>query len=346
MSPKEYWSKSHVAVLGSGMFGTVLANLVADRVQDVVLYARDEEDAREMSALRENAKYWPGFRLHPNIRVVSELTRVFDRELQGVLWVLPSRAARKVAREVAPFLRGEEIVLHAAKGMEANTHLRISEVLLQELPILRIGVLSGANLAKEMAQEKLVSSVIATEYSEVYEAAECWFSRPWYQIERSRDLIGVEWLGSLKNIVAVLAGLMDAMGWGSNGKAVLLTKGLREIVKYYVSLGGDVDSALGPAGMGDLFATCSSLLSRNYQVGFAMGKGQALQDIVAHLGSVAEGIATLEGFSLPSSTFAARRFPLLDLAIQCVRCSESAEKSEEERIFAMSELVQNWAHQK
>lgn len=292
MTPKDFWNNTKVVVLGGGSFGTVLANLAARNCQEVRLWVRNEETARSINATRVNQHYLPELHLSANIAALSDLERVFEGEPQTVIWALPSSVCREQARRLAPLFRGGEIVLHATKGVESNTLKRVSEVLQEELPTRRIGVVSGPNLAHEIAVGQPAATTVASVFSEVAQAGEILLTNERFRVYREADVVGVEWAGTLKNILAIAAGALDALQLGFNARAMLITRGLAEMVRFGVVMGAKEPTFLSLAGVGDLLATCSSPLSRNFRVGARLAKGESLAQILADLGSTAEGVAT------------------------------------------------------
>ncbi|MEK7691127.1 MAG: NAD(P)H-dependent glycerol-3-phosphate dehydrogenase [Bdellovibrionota bacterium] len=296
---KDFWSNSTVAVLGAGSWGTVLAHLASKNVREVRLWARDEMLVREINATRVNARYHPELTLGEKVRAYSQWEKVFPSVNAGngpdlVVWGLPSRVCREQAKILARHLRGDEIIIHATKGVEEGSLKRISEVLLEELPTPRVGVISGPNLSREMAKGEPAATVIASRFDEVIDAGQKVFSSPGLRVYGLKDIIGVEWAGTLKNILAISAGALDALGLGWNSRAMLITRGLAEMVRFGKAMGAEQDTFLGLAGIGDLLATASSPLSRNYRVGYRMAKGEKLPAILADLGSTAEGVRTTE----------------------------------------------------
>ncbi|MCM2323330.1 MAG: NAD(P)-dependent glycerol-3-phosphate dehydrogenase [Oligoflexia bacterium] len=292
MTQKDFWRNSKVAVIGGGTFGTVLANLVARNCQEVRLYVRAEELARQINATRTNVEYLPKFELRPNVAAMSELPRALEGGVAAVIWALPSSVCREQARLMAPLFKGDEVLLHATKGIEQGTMKRISEILREELPCPRIGVISGPNLAEEIARGDPAATVVASVFDEVGEAGEALLANERFRIYRSRDIIGVEWAGTLKNILAIASGSLDALQYGWNARAMLITRGLAEIVRFGVAMGAREETFLSLAGVGDLLATCSSPLSRNYQVGYRVAKGEPLAKVLEDLGTTAEGVGT------------------------------------------------------
>jgi glycerol-3-phosphate dehydrogenase (NAD(P)+) len=289
---KDFWSNSRVAVLGAGSFGTVLAQVLSQNVKEVTLWVREEKLAREINSTRINSRYCPGLVLNSKIKVTHEREKVFENGLDAVIWVLPSKVYREATRDFAPFFKGDEIVFHATKGVEDGTLKRISEILTEELPVHRIGVISGPNLAGEIARGDPAATVVASHFNEVVHAGYELFMNPKMRVYGVQDIVGVEWAGTLKNILAIASGTLDALQLGWNARAMLISRGLAEMVRFGVAMGGKTETFLGLAGVGDLLATCSSSMSRNYQVGFALGKGESLDQILKNLGSTAEGVRT------------------------------------------------------
>ena len=289
---KDFWSNARVAVLGGGSFGTVLANLAAKNCSQVVMYVRQEEQVRIMNSTRSNPNYSKDLVLDSKIRAVSDYQKVFESPQDLVISALPSSVTRAEAKRIAPFLTGSEIVLHATKGIEETSLKRISQVLAEELPILRIGAISGPNLAGEIVKNEPAATVVASYFDDVTHAGECILSNPRFRVYTCHDLIGVEWGGTLKNIFAIASGILDSKGLGWNTKSLLLSRGLSEMVRFGVAMGAEAETFLGLAGMGDLIATCSSSQSRNFRVGYNLAQGKKLEEVLAELGQVAEGVRT------------------------------------------------------
>lgn len=289
---KDFWRKSKVAVVGGGSWGTVLAHLVSQNASEVRLWVRHEEQARAINSGRVNADYVPELTLNDRVKAYSDLERVFADHPEAVVWALPSSACREQAKRLAPLFRGDEVVIHATKGIEEGSLKRISELLREELPVARIGVLSGPNLAHEVAAGQPAATVVASNFHEVVVAGHALFTTDRFRVYGAEDVVGVEWAGTLKNILAIASGALDGLKLGWNARAMLITRGLAEMVRFGAAMGAREQTFLGLAGMGDLLATCSSPLSRNYRVGMRLGEGRALDEILAELGSVAEGVRT------------------------------------------------------
>jgi glycerol-3-phosphate dehydrogenase (NAD(P)+) len=291
---KDFWKNSTVAVIGGGSWGTVLANLAAKNCPDVRIWVRDEELARSMNATRMNPKYVPEMTLSERVHTYSAIERVFESEPHVIIWALPSSVCRASAKQFATYFKGDEILLHATKGIEEGTLKRISEILREELPCPRIGVISGPNLAREIGRKEPAATVVASVFDEVIQAGQSILTSEDFRVYPAKDVIGIEWAGTLKNILAIAAGALDALGLGWNARAMLITRGLAEMVRFGMAMGAQESTFLGLAGIGDLLATCSSPLSRNYRVGARLAKGETLSRILEDLGSTAEGVRTTQ----------------------------------------------------
>ena len=292
---KDFWSKSRVVVFGGGNWGTVLANLATRNCAEVIVIVRSEELARSVNSTKTNTEYLPDFKLSDKIKAVSTFDKAFEAgPAQAVIWAIPSKPTREQAKLISKYFNGEEILIHATKGVEAGSLKRMSTVLKEEIPCPRIGALSGPNLAHEVARGDPAGTIIASRFEEVIQSGRAIFSSPTFKVFGSSDMIGVEWCGVLKNVLAIAAGCVDSLGLGWNARATLLTGGLAEMVRFGTVLGAETQTFLGLAGLGDMLATCSSPLSRNYRVGQGIGQGKSLKEVVDSLGSVAEGVHTAE----------------------------------------------------
>jgi glycerol-3-phosphate dehydrogenase (NAD(P)+) len=298
MTEKDFWRNSKAAVIGGGSWGTALANLIAPNCRETRLWVRAEEQARQINATRVT-KYLPEMQLHERITAVCERDRALDWQddpahegVKAIIWALPSKVCREQARLFARYFRGDEVILHASKGVEHGTMKRVSEILREELPCPRIGVISGPNLAGEISRGEPAATVVASAFTEVVEAGQALFGGDKFRIYGGSDVIGVEWAGTLKNVLAIASGALDGMKLGWNARAMLITRGLAEMVRFGIAMGAKESTFLGLAGVGDLLATCSSPLSRNYRVGFRLAQGEKLQAALAAIGSTAEGVET------------------------------------------------------
>ena len=294
MIQKDFWHSSKVGIIGGGSWGTVLAHLASKNCREVRVWLRGEELVRAFNSTRMNSHYVPEIQLNERVHAYSSLERLFEGGLDAIIWALPSEVCRSQAQKVATLVQGDEIFIHATKGIEAGTLKRMSEVLSEELPSRRIGVMSGPNLAHEVARGEPAATVIASAFTEVCEAGKALFSNEGFRTYTDTDVIGVEWAGALKNILAIASGALDALKCGWNTRAMFITQGLNEMVRFSVAMGAKESTFLGLAGIGDLLATCSSPLSRNYRVGFRLAQGESLDVILKDLGTTAEGVRTTQ----------------------------------------------------
>ena len=282
-----------VAVLGGGSFGTAMANIIADKVTDTRLWLRNAERAATINNSHENPEYLPGVPLNHNLQAITELADAVA-SCDVIFMAVPSKSSRDVARQLAPHLADGTMLISTTKGIEAGSFMLMSEVLTEELPQCRIGVLSGPNLAKEIAERHISGTVIASPYPELSECVQDLLQRNYFRVYDGADMYGVELGGALKNIYAIISGMAGALGVGANTQGILLTRSLAEMSRFAVRKGANPLTFLGLAGVGDLFVTCTSTLSRNYRVGFALGQGRSLDEVVEELGQVAEGVNTLK----------------------------------------------------
>lgn len=277
-----------VTVVGAGSWGTALALVLARNGQDVRIVGRESDALTSLASHRENLRYLPGFML-PEGLVVEDLA---DAQFSGdlVIVAVPSGAVNEVLERVD----GSGTIVLASKGLAAGTDALLSDQAAQICPRAKIVVLSGPNLAVELAQGVPTVAVAASRDEEAACTVRDAFRCRSYRIYVSDDVVGVETAGALKNVMAIAAGMSDGLGFGDNTKGALLARGLNEMARIGIALGARLETYLGIAGVGDLFATANSKLSRNYRVGFGLGKGQALNEVLAEIGQVAEGVTTAD----------------------------------------------------
>jgi len=286
-------SDAHVvAVLGGGSFGTVIANIIACNGNSVRLWLRNDERAASINQHRENLEYLPGYRLHDDLSATTSLEQAVAG-VDIVLVAVPSKSFRQVVRELAGLVPAQALLISLTKGIEASGFRLMSEILREEMPDTPRAVLSGPNLAGEIAAGQVTGSVIASDLPAINATVHAMLHSESFLIYSSHDMYGVELGGALKNVYAILAGIAAALELGENTVGMLLTRSLAEMSRFAVHMGANPMTFLGLAGVGDLFVTCSSPLSRNYRVGMALGKGQPLDEILEAMDQVAEGINTL-----------------------------------------------------
>ena len=282
-----------VAVLGGGSFGTAMAKVLGENGHRVHFWMRDPGQVKEVSETRINSRYMPGIRLDGDIRPTCDLAEAVS-QAEIVFVAIPSKAFRSVIRDHSSEFRDGQIVISLTKGIEEHGFKLMSEILQEEIPRCRIGVLSGPNLAGEIVNRDLTATVIAAKDPDVRHTVQQLLGCEYFRVYANVDIYGVELAGALKNIYAIVAGLATALDMGENAKAMLITRGLAEMSRFAVSMGANPMTFMGLAGVGDLVVTCTSSKSRNYRVGLAVGRGKSLEDAVAELGQVAEGIYTLK----------------------------------------------------
>lgn len=287
-----------VGIVGSGSFGRAIANLLAENV-DVLIYARREE-VRQAIERREGI--FKDF--SPRIRAAFDLQEVAE-SCQLIFPIVPSQAFRSMMQQLSPFLSPRHFLIHGTKGLDLATlekdeplrpeHIKtMSEVIQEESIVCRIGCLSGPNLSKEIMEGQPAATLIASPFTEVIRAGQAVLKSNRFQVYGDHDIIGAELAGALKNIIALAAGILGGKGLGKNLWALLITRGLSEMIHIGKAVGADIKPFLGVAGIGDLVATASSPNSRNYQAGYRLGKGERLEDIQKTTSDVIEGVKTLE----------------------------------------------------
>jgi glycerol-3-phosphate dehydrogenase (NAD(P)+) len=280
-----------VAVLGAGSWGTALAVHLARIGHEVRLWARDSQLASDISAKRRNPTYLPDVVLPENVIVAASLERILD-DVSLVVSAIPSHGCRAVMRAAAPHLRPDAIVVSTTKGLEAESMLRMSEVIAEELPPVTVVVLSGPSFATEVAEQLPTAVVTASSSSAATQLVQAEFRGPYFRLYGSSDVVGVEIGGAMKNVIAIAAGVVEGLGLGHNALAALITRGLAEIGRLAGAAGADRATTAGLSGLGDLVLTCTGGLSRNRQVGVELARGRSLDEILGGMKMVAEGVKT------------------------------------------------------
>jgi len=283
--------RPRVTVLGGGSWGTAIAELIAYSGNPVTLWVRSRAQAAAILKARRNVRYLPDLELPLSIRVTHDLVDAV-RDVPVIFFVIPSKAFREVANATGDHLLPSQIAIHGTKGFEPETRDRMSRILEQETCLKQIGVLSGPNIAPEIARGLPAGTVIASRFPRVIAEARRLLVSDRFRVYDSRDVVGVELAGALKNVIAIVSGAAAGMDLGENVRALLITRGLAEIARLGTALGADPLTFSGIAGMGDLIVTCASPLSRNHRVGRGMAEGKTLDEVVASLGMVAEGVGT------------------------------------------------------
>jgi glycerol-3-phosphate dehydrogenase (NAD(P)+) len=285
---------TRVAVLGAGSWGTTFAKVLADGGATVTMWARRPELAREISESKRNSDYLPGINLPRSLAATSRLAAALDGAEQVFISV-PSQSLRENLGALRDLLPENAIVVSLMKGVEKGTRLRMTEVLYEELelPPERVAVASGPNLALEIAKEQPTAAVIASESLDTATTVAMVATNPYFRSFVNTDVIGTEFGGVLKNLIAVAIGIVDGVGYGENTKASIITRGLAEMTDFAVAYGGRAVTLAGLAGLGDLIATCESSLSRNNTAGRLLGQGYSFSEVIKQMNQTAEGLSSV-----------------------------------------------------
>ena len=310
-------SKKPIGVIGAGSFGTAVSNLLAEKNNNVLLYARTPERALKF----QKERIAGGQKLHEGIEVTNDLERV-AQSCDVIFPVIPSANFRDLMRTMSPFLKPYHILIHGTKGLDTDLEMlkkvtprspltrehvkTMSEVIQEESQVVRVGCLAGPNLAREISEMKPAATVVASHFDEVIKMGEYLLKSDRFLIYGSNDLIGIELCGVLKNIIAVGAGTIAGLDLGDNSRALFISRGLVEMVHIGKALGGNASAFLGLAGVGDLIATSASSFSRNYSVGYRLAKGEDIDEIIQSMDEIAEGIKTIEIINELSKTYKVR----------------------------------------
>jgi glycerol-3-phosphate dehydrogenase (NAD(P)+) len=285
------------AVVGAGSWGTALAKMLSDKGYRITLWGHRQEHVDEIAGNRENLTYLPGFKLSDNLTATTDLKEAVTGQPMVVM-VVPSHGYREVFHRLLPYLSDNTYVISAVKGIENDTQMTMDQVMEDELtgmdspPVLHLGVLAGPSFAKEVAAGVPTAVTVAAKSKEEALFFQEFFNAPLFRVYASTDLIGVELSGALKNIIAIGAGICDGLGYGTNTRAALITRGLAEISRLGVKMGADPLTFSGLGGLGDLVLTCTGDLSRNRTVGLKLGQGKKLSTILDEMNMVAEGVKT------------------------------------------------------
>jgi len=293
-----------IGVVGAGSWGTALANLLASKGFRTDFWVFEKEVRDQILEYRENRVFLPGFSLSENLFPSNDLGRVVSNK-DMVLIVVPSHVMRETTLKMAGLLSEKSIVVSASKGIENGTRLTISGIIAETLPEIgkdRFAVLSGPSFAREVARQVPTAVVVASENQNAARLVQEIFATPYFRVYTNDDIIGVELGGSVKNVIAIAAGITDGLGLGLNTRAALITRGLAEMGRLGAKLGANQRTFAGLAGMGDLVLTCTGDLSRNYTVGKNIGEGKTLREVLSEMRMVAEGVKTAKSvYNLSSS---------------------------------------------
>ena len=286
---------SNVAFLGGGSFGTALGILLANKGYKVSIYDRDKSVVDDINYNRKNDKYIKGLKIPKNVTAYNDLDETLEN-VKYVVLAVPSHVIRTVSKSLKGKIGKDVIVISIAKGIEEGSNLRLSEVIEEELPNNKVVILSGPSHAEEVAFDIPTTVVVSSKDEKASGEVQDLFITKEFRVYTNDDLVGVEIGGAVKNIIALAAGVCDGIGYGDNSKAALMTRGMAEIVRIGMKLGGKPETFLGLTGMGDLIVTCTSLHSRNRRAGFLIGKGESVDEAIKDVGMVVEGIKACKAF--------------------------------------------------
>lgn len=283
-----------VTILGAGSWGTALGIVLADNGHEVRLWSYNEDQVNEINTYRTNERYLPGIQLEGKIHAYTEMSSALH-DVKTIVIAVPTKAVREVVRKIARIIKNPVIVVHVCKGIEPDTLKRVSEMITEEMPehlMEDLVVLSGPSHAEEVSRRQPTTVAVSSKNIRAAEYIQDLFMNANFRVYTNEDIVGVEIGGALKNIIALAAGISDGLGYGDNAKAALITRGLAEISRLGTKMGANPLTFLGLTGIGDLIVTCTSVHSRNWRTGNALGKGKSLNQILEEMGQVVEGVRT------------------------------------------------------
>lgn len=282
---------SKISVIGSGGWGTAIAVMLAENGHDVTLWSYLKQESDDLNKYRENKPFLPGVILPDNIKCTSDIkTCIKERDI--IVTATPSHAIRSTAKNMKPYIEDGQIVLNISKGIEEGTYLTLSQVLKEELPNAEVAVMSGPSHAEEVSRKVPTTNVVASKNEKTAKFIQDVFMNPNFRVYTNPDVLGVELGGSLKNVIALCAGIIDGMGLGDNTKAALMTRGLVEMSRLGTAMGARVETFNGLSGVGDLIVTCTSMHSRNRRAGILIGQGKTATEAQDEVKMVVEGVRT------------------------------------------------------
>lgn len=278
-----------VGIMGAGSWGTALALLLHKNGHDVTVWSISEQEVEMLTREREHKSKLPGVRLPQDMKFTTQMEETV-RNKDFVILAVPSTATRGTARKMCPLVAEGQLLVNVAKGIEEATLMTLSEQIEEEIPQANVAVLSGPSHAEEVGRQLPTSVVIGAKSKEIAEYLQRMFMNEVFRVYTSPDILGIELGGSLKNVIALAAGMADGLGYGDNTKAALITRGIHEIAKLGVKMGGAKESFMGLTGIGDLIVTCASVHSRNRKAGFLIGQGKSMQEAMDEVKMVVEGV--------------------------------------------------------
>lgn len=284
-----------VTFLGGGSFGSALSIMLAKKGLEVNIWDRDKTVIEDINIKRENIRYLPNITIPYNVKgFISIEEAVKDSDF--IVLAVPSHVVRSLSRQIKDIIKENQIIINIAKGIEEDTHLRLSEIIEQEIPSNQVVILSGPSHAEEVANDIPTVVVVTSKHMKAAEKVQNLFMTNKFRVYTNDDIVGIEIGGAVKNIIALAAGISDGIGYGDNTKAALMTRGMSEIIRIGTKLGGKKETFSGLTGMGDLIVTCTSMHSRNRRAGILIGKGLSSEEAIKEIGMVVEGIKACNAF--------------------------------------------------
>ena len=278
-----------VSVIGAGSWGSALAVLLANNGHEVTLWTHDPHEIEMLSTKREQVEKLPGVKLPDNIMIEADLkTALTDEDV--VVMAVPSPVVRMVAKQMSPFIKDGQIIVNVAKGIEDVTYKTLSDIIEEEIPNAEVCVLSGPSHAEEVGRGIPTTVVVGAKNKETAEMLQDVFMNKVFRVYTSPDVLGMELGGSLKNVIALAAGMADGLGYGDNTKAALITRGISEISRLAIKMGANAETLSGLTGIGDLIVTCASVHSRNRKAGYLIGQGCTMEQAMDKVQMVVEGV--------------------------------------------------------
>lgn len=279
-----------ISVIGSGSWGTAISVTLASNGNDVLLWSRKAETTDMLNATRKNSRYLPEVDIPENVAFTSDISKCADADI--IVIATPSHTVRSVSKQLAPFVKDGQITVSISKGFDEENYDRLSQVIKSEIPNVTVAAMSGPSHAEEVCKNLPTTNVVACKDIKIAQYIQSVFNSQTFRVYASDDIIGVELGGSLKNVIALCAGISDGLGYGDNTKAALMTRGMAEIVRLGMAMGAKYETFTGLSGIGDLIVTCTSMHSRNRRAGILIGQGKSVQQAQDEVGMVVEGVKT------------------------------------------------------
>lgn len=320
---------SEISVIGGGAWGTALAQACASKNKQVTLWVYEDFLASEINTVHANETYLPGFSLSKNINATSELKIALKNDI--VLLVCPAQVAREMLQKMQPDIRDDHIFVLCSKGIELSSGKLMSDVFEEVLPNTKYAVLTGPNFAKDIGAGKPAATTLACPDEDLAKEIQDAIASPHFRPYISNDIIGAQVAGAFKNVIAIACGIVEGKGLGESARASLVTRGLAEIARLGVAMGGQLETFLGLSGVGDMMLTCNSTKSRNFSLGLALGQGQTLEEVLGSRNSVTEGVHTAHAAVDLSKKYKVE-MPICTLVYKCLHDGLSLDDAMEEML--------------